>query len=196
MNLDISLAKGSPLWNMFDQANLDGQMSARRRRLALQWGWQPSNLFGNGLETTSDQDLRQLAKDYDIDLEIFMVKDLKKIKKVKTCIINADDENRGGTHWVCAFSGPEQHYTIFFDPFGAAIDERIRKYLKQGEKDVIALTTQAQHLHASSCGYWCIYFLYSMSMGMTPANFLARLDPTDQQKNEKLLEIFFNKNNA
>jgi len=142
------------------------------------------------LLTTSTVDLETLAEEYDIEMKVFSVLELKN-KPLQSCIINADDEGLGGTHWLSVYAGPDQKYTIFFDPFGMPPDTRIIDFMKKGSKQSIAITTQSQSITASSCGYWCIYFLHSCETLVSPAHFLSRINASDQKANEKMLRSFF-----
>ena len=145
------------------------------------------------LTTTSTTDLQKLADKYDIDMQVFSVLELNK-RNLTNCIINADDKGGQGTHWISVYAGDNQDYVIFFDPFGMPPDERIIDYMKQNNdhRETIAITTQAQALSATSCGYWCIYFLNSMDTMVSPGHFLSKIDPVDQSKNERMLRNFFN----
>lgn len=58
----------------------------------------------------------------------------------------------------------------------------------------MAITTQSQSLDSQSCGYWCIYFLNEMNRGTPVSIFLQSVDPSDQEKNESMLENYFRSN--
>lgn len=69
-------------------------------------------------------------------------------------IINLDNQDRGGTHWTCAYdSGNGQTY--YYDSFGAPPSDEIIKKLK-----VYAYSdAQHQHVLSQSCGIFCVKVL-------------------------------------
>lgn len=146
----------------------------------------------SSLSTTSDTDLINLAKKLDINLKgIHMVNELPKKIQTGCYIVNSDDEYRGGKHWTCIYNDSNQKNCLHFDPFGVAIDLRIKKFMKTSNKHTGSLTTQIQSLNENSCGYWVMFFLHMMDIGVSPVEFLSRFNGIDQDKNEKLLEKWF-----
>lgn len=155
-----------------------------------------ASLAGTKLDTTSDLDLRELAKRMGISgLKVLAVDELTGLKASPgNYIINMDDSTGPGTHWVALYSGPKQRYTIYFDPFGETADPRTIKFMKRMKgKKAIGFEEIAQDSNATSCGYWCLFFLNEMKKGVRPEQFLSRIINTDKQVNEEMLEDYFNK---
>jgi|JI10StandDraft_1071094.scaffolds.fasta_scaffold89124_4 hypothetical protein len=145
------------------------------------------------LTATSNLDLEQLAKQFGIKhFAVYSVDELpKKLAKQKSMIVNLDNSDGPGTHWVAVYNGLNQEFALYCDPFGLSPDPRVLKYLKTQEKPVAATTKQLQAEKASSCGYWCIYLLKQLNDGVDPIEMLAPFDSVDQSKNEKLLREHF-----
>lgn len=145
------------------------------------------------LTTTSDLDLAELAGKIGIKpLQVYSVDELVRVKpKPGFYIINMDESSGPGTHWVAIYSGNNQSYTIYFDPFGLDADTRVITFMKRFKKVPIGLNLQAQDLKASSCGYWCLFFLKSMLDGESPGEFLSQLDSRDQKANEQFLQQYW-----
>lgn len=146
------------------------------------------------LTTTSTEELSDFAKRLKIPHFKVLMTDLlsKRVPKHINAIINVDRAEGSGTHWVAVHSGPKQEHVIYFDPFGMPPDPAVLSWMKgQETRLVIGITTQLQELDASSCGYWCLYFLKQLNAGVEVAEFLAQFDAEDQVANEKRLEEIF-----
>lgn len=144
------------------------------------------------LTTTSDLDLQRISKKLGIrSLKIFSIDTLPKKALSGSYIVNADSKSGPGTHWVSCFIDKNQ--TVYFDPFGMPPDKRMWAFLRTSKNRPIAVTTQAQDVDASSCGYWCLFFLNSMRRGRSVGYFLSMIDSVNQDENEKFLENYFNK---
>ena len=145
------------------------------------------------LTTTSSNDLVEIAKSLKIPFFKVLMTDAlpKRLPKHINAIINVDRAEGAGTHWVAVHSGPKQKRTVYFDPFGMPPDPAVLRWIKTGQSTVIGTTTQLQDLDASSCGYWCLYFLSQLKAGVEVEEILAQFNADDQKANEKrLAEIF------
>ena len=125
------------------------------------------------------------------NLQIFSIDQLLKKISPGCYIINLDVSTGSGTHWVGIFSGNEQMYNIYFDPFGMPPDPRALKFIKSGKKPAIQIDIMSQDLNASSCGWHVLRFLKEMQNGRKPSEFLANIDANDQDQNEADLEKYF-----
>ena len=147
------------------------------------------------LTTTSSDDLVEIAKGLKIPFFKVLMTDAlpKRLPKHINAIINVDRAEGSGTHWVAVHSGPKQKHTVYFDPFGMPPDPAVLSWIKSGESEhpAIGITTQLQDINASSCGYWCLYFLSQLKAGVEVEEILAQFSADDQKANEKrLAEIF------
>ena len=80
-------------------------------------------------------------------------------KLTKTAIVNIQDSDQGGSHWVLAMIFDDE-FSIYFDPFGVSPRLAVQKFLKQGNRKILVSTESIQEMRATSCGYWCLYALY------------------------------------
>ena len=140
---------------------------------------------GNGLfHETSDTELKELGRH--LSMRVFVCsKETLPDKLRDNMIINLDDDD--GSHW-CAIK-KIRNKVFYFDPFGAAPPTEVVKQVKKEELEGQYSTSQYQILNSSSCGQWCIFYLYCMKT-MTFPEFLSTLT-NDLDKNEAKLEKFF-----
>ena len=145
------------------------------------------------LTTTSSDDLEALAKQMSLQYFKIYSTDLlpTRFPAHTNAIINVDRAEGDGTHWVAVHSSVKQKQTIYFDPFGMLPDPVVLQWMKKGKRVTIGITTQLQHADASSCGYWCLYFLQQLEQGVLPAEILSKFSADDQEKNEKTLANLF-----
>ena len=72
----------------------------------------------------------------------------------KECgIINLDDIEGEGTHWVC-YRNLEKNLLEYFDPFGLIMPYEIRDYLLTSGKKIIYSQDEIQNRETVLCGYW------------------------------------------
>ena len=143
------------------------------------------------LSTTNQIQLIKLAKKLGFKLQIYSVNELPKICTEGFYIINADDEDRGGTHWIAIYNQPNHKFCIYYDSFGMDADKRVIQFMKSSNKPVIGVSIQSQDENAKSCGYWCIYFLNFMRT-KSLSKYLSHIHSIDQTINENMLRKYFN----
>ena len=92
----------------------------------------------------------------------------RKIKK-ECGIINLDDIQGDGTHWVCyrnldsiVGSLPVVEY---FDPFGLTMPNEALEYFRTARKQIVYSIDEIQNRSTVLCGYWCLYYLYERQRG-------------------------------
>lgn len=83
-------------------------------------------------------------------------------------IINLDDhDGNGGTHWTGAWVekdkvGPDMDL-VYFDPFGFAPPENVKKFFRGIDKNITYSRTHVQNINSFICGYYVLYFLWWMT---------------------------------
>ena len=95
-----------------------------------------------------------------------------KIKK-GVYVINLDEYENTGTHWVDLFVKPK--YTVYFDSFGTEhIPKEIDKFIRSKElgsavhnNDIKSNIFRIQAYDSIMCGYFCIEFINYMLKGKT-----------------------------
>ena len=76
----------------------------------------------------------------------------------KSIIINTDQSNKPGDHWI-AIVLTEKH-AYYFDSFGLGIvDQEIQQFLLPRYSNIIFNSLCIQHILSDKCGYYCIYFV-------------------------------------
>ena len=107
-------------------------------------------------------------------------------------IINVDDLQSQGTHWVaCAPSHENRKILWYFDSFGMHYPMEYENRAKQDGMKVIYNTVPYQHIKSVFCGYYCIYFLHRWSLGEDYYDILQRFSINDTNYNERFIEKYF-----
>ena len=86
------------------------------------------------------------------------------IYKKECGIINLDDIEGEGTHWVC-YRNLEKNLVEYFDPFGLIMPYEIRDYLLTSGKKIIYSQDEIQTRETVLRGYWCLYYLNERQKG-------------------------------
>ena len=107
----------------------------------------------------------------------------------KFYFINSDPSFLPGKHWVCVFS-PNSSHPEFFDSLGrapSAYSDAIPIFL--GEKYVYN-SIRLQAPNSSTCGLYCLYYLYHRLRGHTFFEILDRFSK-DLEHNDALVIDFY-----
>ena len=100
-----------------------------------------------------------------------------KIKK-GAYVINLDEYENIGTHWVALFVKPK--YTVYFDSFGIEhIPKEINKFI---HNDIKSNIFKIQAYDSIMCGYFCIEFINYMLKGKTLLDYTNLFSPNDFKK--------------
>ena len=114
-----------------------------------------------------------------------------KIKK-GAYVINLDEYENMGTHWVSLFVKPK--YAVYFDSFGVEhITKEINKFI--GNKKIKASIFRIQAYDSIMCGYFCIEFINYMLKGKKLLDYTNLFSPNDFKKNDELLKEYLKMNN-
>ena len=82
------------------------------------------------------------------------------LPKNASLIINIDNEDGDGTHWVCVFHDIKKDgYIEYFDSFGLSPPEKVLNMMKKSNKKRLYSNSQIQSLTSSMCGYFCMYYI-------------------------------------
>ena len=101
---------------------------------------------------------------------------LPKTIKKGVYVINLDEYETMGTHWVALFVKPK--YTVYFDSFGI---EHIPKEIKYviGNKEIKANIFRTQAYDSIMCSHFCIEFINYMLKGKTLLDYTNSFSPND-----------------
>jgi len=96
----------------------------------------------------------------------------KKPQKEMYLILNLENENQGGTHWVCVCNKPDYPYIEYFDSFGMPMSDQVEEYMGKSGKLVAGNTNEIQNYKSQACGYYCINYLKMRYAGVDPYDIL------------------------
>ena len=117
-----------------------------------------------------------------------------KIKK-GAYVINLDEYENTGTHWVALFAKPK--YTVYFDSFGIEhIPKEINKFInndatKSSSLERIKSNIYLQAYDSIMCGYFCIEFINYMLKGKTLLDYTNLFSPNDFKKTDRVIKRIF-----
>ena len=118
------------------------------------------------IELLNNKDLLFYCKQLKIPILEITFKDLFQYIKPEdgAYIINLDDYgNKGGTHWTSLII--IQKYALYFDSFGLSIPTAIKLFIQKNQcRKIYYSVDQIQSLPSVTCGYYCIYFLYYITV--------------------------------
>ena len=120
-------------------------------------------------ELLSDLDIKYFCALFNINLKNVLLKDefINVTPQIGCYVINLDDttSGRGGTHWTCLII-TSSHCIIYFDPFGLPIPYPIKLFIKKykHQSKIIYSTDDIQYIDSIFCGWFCIYFMYFITV--------------------------------
>ena len=113
-----------------------------------------------------------------------------KIKK-GAYVINLDEYENTGTHWVSLFIKTNE--VIYFDSFGVEhIPKEINKFI--GNSAIVRIKNDIFRIQAYDsimCGYFCIEFINYMLKGKTLLDYTNLFSPNDFKKNDRVIKRLF-----
>ena len=109
-----------------------------------------------------------------------------KIKK-GAYVINLDEYENTGTHWVSLFV--KANKVIYFDSFGIEhIHKEINKFINNNiESNIFRI----QAYDSIMCGYFCIEFINYMLQGKRLLDYTNLFSPNDFEKNDRIIKRIF-----
>ncbi|GIY47586.1 uncharacterized protein CDAR_92781 [Caerostris darwini] len=81
-------------------------------------------------------------------------------------IVNTDSSMSTGQHWQAIFCDNNQN-CVFFCSYGTYPIEIIKKFLERNSIRMDWNSLILQHPKTTSCGLFCLYFLWHMNRGLT-----------------------------
>ena len=115
---------------------------------------------------------------------VYSRNNLPKTIKKGAYIINLDEHDDIGTHWIALYV---PNNCIYFDGFGV---EHIPNEVKQfiGNKETTANIFRLQAYDSIMCGYFCLAFVDYVFPGKMLLQFTNLFSPYDFKKNDKIVE--------
>ena len=123
---------------------------------------------------------------------------LPKITKKGAYIINLDEYENTGTHWIALFVKPNE--VIYFDSFGIEhIPKEINKFIgneqsssaKARNKNIKANIFRIQAYDSIMYGYFCIEFINYMLKDKMILDYTNLFSPNDFKKNDRVIKRIF-----
>ena len=126
---------------------------------------------------------------------------LPKTIKKGAYVINLDEYENIGTHWIALFVKPK--YTVYFDSFGVEhIPKEINKFIRAkaldfvvgnavDNKEIKASIFRLQAYDSIMCGYFCIEFINYMFDGKSLIDFTSSFSLHDFKKNDQIVKRIF-----
>ena len=117
---------------------------------------------------------------------------LPKAIKKGAYVINLDEYDDVGTHWIALYVLNKQ--VIYFDSFGVEyIPNEVKKFI--GDKDTISNIFRLQAYDSIMCGYFCVAFIHYMfdNTNKTLLDFTNLFFPYDFKKNDEIIARLFKK---
>ena len=106
----------------------------------------------------------------------------------KECgIINLDDIQGPGTHWVCYRN--LGNVVEYFDPFGLIMPNEALKYFRTSGKQIIYSMDEIQNRSTVLCGYWCLYYLLERQRGKSILDVIH--NPHFDDDNSDFIKTYF-----
>ena len=114
--------------------------------------------------------------------------DLSNGIKRSAYIINLDEYENTGTHWISLFVKTNE--SIYFDSLGIEyIPKEINKFI--GNNNIKSNIFRIQAYNSIMCEYFCIEFINYILKGKTLLDFTNLISPNDFQKNDKIIKRIF-----
>ena len=112
-------------------------------------------------------------------------------------VINLDEYENTGTHWVSLFVKPKyttesssSEHTVYFDSFGVEhIPKEINKFINND--NIKSNIFRIQAYDSIMCGYFCIEFINYMLKGKTLLDYTNLFSPNDFKKNDQVIKRIF-----
>ena len=114
---------------------------------------------------------------------------LPKITKKGAYVINLDEYENTGTHWIALFIKTSEF--TYFDSFGIEhIPKEINKFIGSNRK-IKANIFRIQAYDSIMCGYFCIEYINYMLKGKTLLDYTNLFSPDDFKKKDRVIKRIF-----
>jgi hypothetical protein len=139
---------------------------------------------------TTNFQLSKWADELKLPLEGIYFKNELPLKSIPGAyIINLNDSDKGGTHWVALFISLKKKAT-YFDSFGVIAPVDIEDFIKTIDCDYKYSDKIIQDIDNGYCGQYCLYFIYSMHFNRDFGKFINLFD-LDYKNNLEILKKNF-----
>lgn len=105
-------------------------------------------------------------------------------------VINTDTSDGPGIHWVAAYIDPWQR-GWYFDSYGFPPPPILVYFLNARTIYWTFSDTTLQSVTSTTCGYFCLYFLYHKTRGKTLSQIIGFFDTTRLKSNDSKLKAWY-----
>ena len=143
----------------------------------------------NPTELLSNIDIEELCKMFKINLVFcgFKAK-LNNLRVIPgSYVINLDEINSQGSHWVCFYINNK--FCVYFDSFGEEPPLEVINFCRKSNIKLMSNYFKIQDINGTECGWYCIAFLYWMNkyknVNQYILNMFNKQFDTENTKNNK-----------
>jgi hypothetical protein len=115
----------------------------------------------------------------------------KKIQCNESGIVNLENSDSNGSHWVAYFNYPSFDHVEYFDSFGIVPPPLIESYLKTSKKLIVYNSIQYQHITSILCGWYCLLFINERYNNKKPYDIFYRTLSLKPSSNERIVKKYF-----
>jgi len=118
----------------------------------------------------------------------------KKILWPCSLIVNTDNMNDSGEHWLSIYFNKDG-ICEFFDPLGFSPKyHNFEEFIKKNCVKYYYNKNQIQSLLSKNCGYFCCLFIFKKARNYSFVKFLNLFSKYDYNFNDKLIDVLKNNN--
>ena len=108
-------------------------------------------------------------------------------------ICNTDESFKRGKHWVVIYISKNARKIEYFDSLGKIPLNRFIKFMQTRNLKIAHNTKRLQSVSSLACGYFCLYFIYLRSRGISLAYIINNFS-SSLNNNEKYVISFVKQN--
>jgi hypothetical protein len=139
----------------------------------------------------SNIDIHDKMRDIKNFVGVFSRNNTPYLKKNHSLILNLDDEEGSGTHWVALCKKKDGSKVLFFDSYGYPPPQEIVDIYKKNKNKLVYSNNEIQDPTSIMCGYYCMMFIREFYKGRDFYDFLYSFDINNRNNNEKILKLYF-----
>lgn len=102
-------------------------------------------------------------------------------------IINTDNNDSLGSHWVCMYNDHRLSHILFFDSLGSAPCSVFYNFMKKANKPILYNSSILQSLNTVTCGFYCVYILLELNDKVSFYDIIYRLTQQPSLLNESFI---------
>ncbi len=146
--------------------------------------------FKKNIQPLYSNEIEEYLKFIPIFKGVFPKDELVNIKIKKNepiaIVINLENSDKGGSHWVALYNDKNLPYVEFFCPFGIEPPIEVEKFASRLKKPIMYNPYQHQKITSFRCGYYCVHYIIKRYSGMLSDVVLSKFTKKPSEKNERL----------